>query len=178
MNLKPARERICEASTGELSFILFLCALFAVTALLPFPSHAQSTESQPQRAVAGPSKAQPQPQPDSRDESNLEGKWGIQVVAVRLTAAGSFVDFRFRVVDPEKSKPLMKKDTKAYLLDQTSSAKLSVPVTSLGAQRSRGDPIAGRNYFILFTNSSGVVRHGSKVTITIGDFKAEDLTVQ
>ena len=76
MNLKPARERICEASTGELSFILFLCALFAVTALLPFPSHAQSTESQPQRAVAGPSKAQPQPQPDSERRIQPRGKMG------------------------------------------------------------------------------------------------------
>ena len=178
MNLKPARERICEASTGELSFILFLCALFAVTALLPFPSHAQSTESQPQRAVAGPSKAQPQPQPDSRDESNLEGKMGHTGGGCPPDCSRVLHRFPIRVVDPEKAKPLMAKGAKAYLVDQTSSAKLSVPVTSLGAQRSRGDPIAGRSYFILFTNSSGVVRHGSKVTITIGDFKAEDLTVQ
>jgi hypothetical protein len=127
--------------------------------------------------VGEPSEAQPQPQPEAKDESNLQEKWGVQVVAVRLTAGGSFIDFRYRVVDAEKAKPLMKKDAKAYLVDQASGAKFSVPVSSLGAQRSRGDPTVGRIYFILFTNS-GVVRPGSKVTVTIGDFKAENLMVQ
>ncbi|RMG84918.1 MAG: hypothetical protein D6708_16425, partial [Candidatus Dadabacteria bacterium] len=33
-------------------------------------------------------------------------KWGIEVVGVMLSAGGYMLDFRYRVVDPEKAKPL------------------------------------------------------------------------
>ena len=178
MNLKPARERICEASTGELSFILFLCALFVVTCSFAVFLPAQSTESGPQRAVAD-LQSSAQTQPDLRDESNLRGKWGVQVVAVRLTASRvphRFLDFASWT---RETKTPDEKGYEGIFAGSDQQWKLSVPVTSLGAQRSRGDPIAGRNYFIFFTNSSGVIIHGSKVTITIGDFKAEEnYTVQ
>jgi hypothetical protein len=41
-----------------------------------------------------------------------------------------------------------------------------------------GKPEANRNYFILFANPGKYVKPGNKVTVVIGDFKAEDIVVE
>ena len=37
---------------------------------------------------------------------------------------------------------------------------------------------AGKVYFMLFANSGRLVKAGSRVTVAIGDFRAENLTVE
>jgi len=39
---------------------------------------------------------------------SLEETWGIQIMGSRQTAAGHMIDFRYRVLDPEKAGPLRK----------------------------------------------------------------------
>ena len=99
-------------------------------------------------------------------QSSAEEKWGLKIVAVRLTAAESLVDFRYRVIDPDKVSPLLDRHAKPYLIDQASGVKLSVPnMPKVGSLRAKGKPETERVYFILFGNSRGLVKKGSKVTV-------------
>ena len=43
---------------------------------------------------------------------------------------------------------------------------------------STGKPIANRNFFILFGNAGKRVEAGDKVSLEIGDFKVENITVE
>lgn len=114
------------------------------------------------------------------ERASLEEKWGVRVVALKLSAAGNVLDFRYRVTDVEKAKPLFDKKVKPYIIDQTSGAKLLVPkAPKIGALRQTPrNPVAGKNFFVLFANPGQLVKAGNKVTVVIGDFKAENLTVQ
>ena len=48
----------------------------------------------------------------------------------------------------------------------------------IGALRQSAlNPEAGKIYFVLFKNPNGYVKPGSRVTVVIGDFKAEHLVV-
>lgn len=106
----------------------------------------------------------------------FEEKWGVRIVGVRLTANSYMIDFRFKVVDSEKASPLMDRNAKPYLIDEANNTKFNASDSSIGSLRSKGS-IVNRNYFILFGNP-GTIQRGSKVTIVIGDFKADHLTVE
>ena len=111
-------------------------------------------------------------------KGSLEDRWGIQIKGIRLSAAGYMLDFRYRVVDPEKAGPLFKRQIKPYLVDQANGAKFIVPTTAkLGPIRNSNKPQSGRTYFMFFANPGRYVKAGNKVTVVIGDFRAEDLVV-
>lgn len=111
----------------------------------------------------------------------LSDKWGVEVLGIHTAATGYILDFRYRVLDAEKAAPLLDRRIKPapYLIVEKDNAKLGVPVTSkLGALRQTTFNVkANRNYFVLFSNPSRHVRSGDKVTVVIGDFKAEHLVV-
>ena len=89
------------------------------------------------------------------------------------------LDFRYRVIDAVKALPLFDRKTKPYLIDQASGAKFLVAESpKVGALRQTRKPVADRNYFIIFANPGKYVKKDGMVTIIIGDFKAENLTVQ
>jgi hypothetical protein len=105
--------------------------------------------------------------------------WGIKIRSLRTTAGGYMLDLRYQVVDAEKAAPLFKRKTKPYLIDQATGAKFAVPVTAkIGPLRSSNKPKSGRGYFMFFGNPGNFVKVGNKVTVVIGDFRAEDLVVQ
>ena len=118
-------------------------------------------------------------QQQSMDQQLIED-WGIELVAMRSTAAGHMVDFRFRVVDAEKAAPLLKQQTKRYLVHQASGKVLSVPNTSkVGLlSNSTTNPQNGRTYWMFFGNHHKLVLKGDKVTVAIGEFRAIDLEVE
>ncbi len=119
----------------------------------------------------------PQSGPDKR--ATLQKQWGVDIVAVRTTAAGSMVDFRYRVLDAEKAVALFKRDTKPYLIHQESGKVLEVPVTAkVGPLRSSDTPQEGRVYWMFFGNKTRLVQPGDKVTVVIGDFRLENITVE
>ena len=111
--------------------------------------------------------------------TDLRGNWGIEVLGIRSTAAGYMLDFRYRVLDAEKAKPLFRRKSRPQLIDQESGAHVGVfssPKT--GPMRTTNVPQAGRNYFILFANPGRYIQPGNRVTISIDDFKVENLVVQ
>jgi hypothetical protein len=112
-------------------------------------------------------------------DSLFEREWGVRVLQIRLSAEGYMLDFRYRVLDAGKAAPLFSREVKPYLIDEISGAMFLVPEPpKVGALRTTRPPQAGKNYFILFANPGQYIKKGSKVTVIIGDFKAEHLVVE
>jgi hypothetical protein len=114
-----------------------------------------------------------------KEAQNHAEKWGVNVLAIRESAGGYMLDFRYRVIDPDKAAPLFDRKIKPYLIDQATGAKCMVPESpKIGALRQTRKPIVDRNYFIIFANPGKMIKKGNKVTVVIGEFKAESLIVQ
>lgn len=111
--------------------------------------------------------------------SELQEKWGVQVVGARLTAGGYIIDFRYRVLDAEKAAPLFSREIDPYLIDEESGARMSVPnPPKVGPLRNSDTPVNDRVYFILFANPGHYIKRNNKVSIVIGDLKLEHQTVE
>ena len=117
--------------------------------------------------------------PAEKKEATVEQEWGIEIKSIRLTANGNVIDFRYRVIDAEKASPLFSRKIKPYLINQESGVKLGVTeAPKIGALRHTRKPVAGKSYFIIFSNFGKYVNPGDKVTVVIGNFKAENLVVE
>ena len=110
----------------------------------------------------------------------LADRWGIEITSLRTSAHGHMIDFRYRVLDPAKAGTLADVRYNPILIDQATGIQMKVPNTpKLGPLRQSAKRLqAGKIYFMLFANSGLLVKPGSRVTIEIGDFKAENLTVE
>ena len=142
----------------------FLCP-WAILILLQLPCNAANVENKSDV---------------SKDEklALTEKKWGIRPLSIQLTAAGNMLDYRFRVIDPNKAMALMKRGDNVYLIDQASGMRFAVPRTKVGPLRQTGSkPKAGKVYPILFTNTGMILKQGSKVTLVVGDFRMENIVV-
>lgn len=110
-----------------------------------------------------------------------DGKLGIRMEGLRLSAAGYMLDFRYRVVDPDKAAALLDRKVRPYLLDEVSGAQLGVPDTAkLGQLRTTGrnKVVPDQDYFILFANPGRYVQAGTRMTLVMGDVRIENLTVE
>lgn len=120
--------------------------------------------------------------PVADNSPTVESTYGIRVEGLRLSAAGSMLDFRYRVIDPQKAAPLLNGKIQPYLLDEARSAKLGVPDTPvLGRirQTSRNNVIhTDRSYFVMFGNPGKALQSGDKVVLLLGQVRITDLTVQ
>ena len=124
--------------------------------------------------------AKTQPDPTLSDE--LREKWGVEVIGIDLTSGGYMLDFRFRVVDAEKALSLFDHRIKPYVLTDRAKVKLPVPMAAkVGAFRptNRGKNIrADKTYYMVFGNPDNFVKAGEKVSVVVGDFRAENLKVR
>lgn len=151
----------------------------------PDPSAAEKFpgEESPTMAAAVTPASEPEDQPAGQAagrRQEMEEAWGIQIRSLRRTAAGRLLDFRFKVLDPDKASQLLKREDKPLLIDQASGKKLMVPsMPKIGPLRPTAvKPEANRVYFILFSNPGDLVKKGNTVSIVIGNFKIEDLMVE
>jgi hypothetical protein len=113
---------------------------------------------------------------------SIEDTYGIRVEGLRLTAAGSMLDLRYRVLDPQKAAPFLNGKIQPALLDEARSAKLGVPDTpTLGRirQTSRNNVIyTDRSYFVMFGNPGKALQSGDKVALLLGSVKITELVVR
>jgi hypothetical protein len=116
---------------------------------------------------------------ETAESLSVEERFGIEIVALRVSAAGHMLDFRFRAVDLEKAMPFFSGDIKPYLVDQATGKTLTVPVPAkLGPMRPTGrNPKLGITYWMFFGNP-GLIKSGDRVTIAVGDFRIENLVVE
>jgi hypothetical protein len=118
---------------------------------------------------------------DAAVEKNaLEADWGIQISSLHMSAGGHIIDFRYKVTDPKKAASLGAAGENAYLIDEASGTKMPVPnMPTLGRLRQTTEQMTpGRIYFVLFANAGRMVKPGGKVTVVIGNFRAENLVVE
>lgn len=101
----------------------------------------------------------------------------LTVERVNVTAAGHFVDLRYRVTDVEAARAALKPGAVFRLVDEQTGHAMMVPTTAkLGALRQTKGLKTGHTYFMLFMN--GGVRPGSLVTAEIAGFKFRHLRIQ
>ena len=157
----------------------FLAGGFALIAAFGIALDAHALEGSDQASLKVATIAASERVRHPREKTFMKRQWGVEVVFVRRTAGGYMLEFRYKVLDPDKAKPLFERQTKPLLIHAESGAKLIVPTPAkTGALRNSNPPLAGRTYWMFFANPGKFVQPGEQVNIEIGDFLAERLVVQ
>lgn len=173
--------------------LIVIFVVICLTGLLAFTSAEANAESTEQEVKSEEKAYKPDFKPpvskpvalplplDQEAIDEIKKQWGIQIISLSITAGGYMMDFRFKVIDEQKSKIFFNHRIKPTLIVEKSKAVLPVPMAAkVGAFRptDRGGNIkAGKIYYIVFGNPDSHVKSGDKVTMVFGDFKAEGMTV-
>ena len=114
----------------------------------------------------------------ARYSDRYKRNWGVDIAGVRHVSSGYMLRLSYTVVDAVRAAPLFDKRSKPYLIDNKTGARLAVPaMENIGELRQTATPLPGRTYFVIFGNPGKLVQPGDRVSIVIGDFKAEDVIV-
>jgi hypothetical protein len=172
--------------------------LMALAALLAAPPARASTPEQtsqppaPQGTAQGsaskkaPDPAKPSGPPSHYLPNRFAGKaghyyklvWGIDSLSVKLVESGELVRFAWRVLDPEKARLLNDKKLEPSLVDPQAGVSLVVPVMDkIGQLRQGVEPEAGRSYWMVFSNKGRLIKRGARVSVQVGEFRADGLVV-
>lgn len=115
----------------------------------------------------------------ARNSEYYKRNWGIDIADVHQISSGYMLEFRYRVLDPEKAKTLNDKANRPLLHDEASNVTLSVPaLEKIGEIRQTVTPKADQSYFMVFGNPGKIVKPGNKVSIVVGKFRVDGLIVQ
>ncbi|WP_175107885.1 hypothetical protein [Pararobbsia alpina] len=114
----------------------------------------------------------------AREGMYFQRNWGVEIVRLRRVASGYMLRLDFRVVDPDKARPLFDQKVGPYVIDEVTGARLAVPaMENVGELRQTAKPTADRTYFMIFGNPEKIVKPGGLVTIVIGNFWVDGYTV-
>ena len=107
-------------------------------------------------------------------EATLEADYGVRFDLVAVTASGGLVDLRFTILDEEKAK------AKGLFHSVASSPALLVEGKGTVLRTRKGmnhtlSLLTGGRYFVLFSNSGGVIQAGTKVSVVIDDVRLESM---
>jgi len=153
----------------------------SIAASTVFAQSAQ-TQSQPASPVKAGTKAAPARYVrnfSQRAEMYYQGAWGVDEFKVKYTESGEIVRFSYRVLDPAKAAALNDKRLEPALYDERAGVKLVVPqMEKVGQLRQTSTAVAGRSYWMAFSNSGRRVRPGDRVSVEIGQFRAINLVVE
>ncbi len=189
MTARPHTQTATDRLLGSLHVLILAAIPVSLLAAEPAPDQAPKVAAVASANAMDSWQPPPMPGPTSFATVNLspeaaealEEEWGVRLLGMRRTAAGMFLDFRFRVLDAEKSLPLFDHRIKPYIIADRSQIKLPVPMAAkIGALRptNRGGNIkADKNYYMIFGNPDRHVKVGETVTVVIGDFRVEHLLV-
>jgi hypothetical protein len=104
--------------------------------------------------------------------------WGVDSLSVKTVESGEMIRFSYRVVNAEKAKMLNDKKFEPALIDPAARVSLVIPqLEKVGKLRQSSTPIEGRQYWMAFSNKGRRVKRGDRVTVVIGQFRAEGLVV-
>lgn len=121
------------------------------------------------------------PAPTPSDDG-LAQSLGIAVHGVHLSAHGSLIDLRYRVLDPTKAVTLLEPKRKVQLLDPRHQAALGVPESPIIGpmrQTARNHVVyQDRDYFVLFVNPGHAVGAGDTVLLALDGKPLAQLKVE
>jgi hypothetical protein len=104
--------------------------------------------------------------------------WGVESLSVKWAESGEVIRFTYRVLDADKAKTLNDKKVEPVLIDPQAGVKLVVPsMEKVGQLRQSSTPEAGKSYWMAFSNKGRLVKRGDRVTVVIGQFRADGLVV-
>lgn len=104
--------------------------------------------------------------------------WGVDIVGVRRVSSGLMLRFDYRVLDSDKAAVLVDRKARPYLIDEATGTALAIPaMENIGELRQVAPLEVTRTYFMIFGNPGGLVKHGARVTLVAGAFRAEGLEV-
>jgi hypothetical protein len=105
--------------------------------------------------------------------------YGIDLMSVKLAESGAVVRFSYRVTDADKAMPLHDRASSPQLVDEKARVVLQVPtMEKVGPLRQSTTPEVGKVYWMVFSNKGNHVRSGHRVSVMIGQFRADGLLVQ
>ena len=115
----------------------------------------------------------------NKARSHYQIYWGIDSLEVKAVESGEMIRFSYFVVDSGKASPLSDKKINPTLIDPEARVSLSIPsVEQVGQLRQSSSPVAGKAYWMVFSNKRREVKPGDRVSIVIGKFRADGLYVQ
>jgi hypothetical protein len=104
--------------------------------------------------------------------------WGVESLGVKSVESGEIIRFSYHVLDADKAKALNDKKSEPSLIDPQAGVKLVVPsLEKVGQLRQSGTPEAGKSYWMAFSNKGRMVKRGDRVSVVIGQFRADGLVV-
>jgi hypothetical protein len=147
---------------------------------------AQSPQGQEDAVPAGKPAAASTPyrnQPNriaNREAAYYEAVWGIGDPNIKAVESGVILRFSYRVLDPDKAKPLNDKMLNPVLESPEKGVRLVIPsMEKVGQLRQAPHEIeAGKSYWMAFSNSGRLLKPGDRVDIVIGSFHARGLLVE
>lgn len=152
--------------------------LVLLTAIVAVP-WARADDPSASGTLAAAATSTPARTQHPRENTFMKRQWGVEILFVRRTAAGYMLEFRYKVIDPEKASPLFERQTKPVLTHVESGARMIVPTPAkTGALRNSNKPLAAHTYWMFFANPGKLVKQGDRVNIEIGDFLVEGLVVE
>ena len=182
--IEPSTTRLLRFGIGAaLTFVLAL-SLTGLANADDAQKLGDATKARLAGGIAAPAPPRPfvdEPASPAVDEgaADMAERWGIEITSIRLSANDHMIDFRYRVLDPEKAESLFVRQTKPQLVDQKSGRVLVVPDTAkIGPLRNSYQPQQGKIYWMFFGNAGNLIKAGDRVTVVIGEFRAEDLVIE
>ena len=158
---------------------LFLAGLIVGTAQI-HPLAVQTVAAAQKPAVSTDTTTRFQPPVMSRRATMFyESEWGVDELRVKVVESGELIRFSYEVLDPDRSKTLNDKKLEPALIFPAGHIKLVIPsLEKVGQLRQSSTPIAGKSYWMAFSNPGRKVKRGDRVDIAIGSFHAEGLVVE
>jgi len=115
----------------------------------------------------------------NRQRNHYQVTWGVDSFEVKSVESGQMIRFSYRVIDAEKAKGVNDKKATPYLIDEKARVKLVVPsMEKVGQLRQSSTPEPGKSYWMVFSNKGAFVKRGNRVSVVIGRFRVDGLTVQ
>ena len=124
------------------------------------------------RAWTARQAATPETAAERISASELEERHGLGVRLIGVTAGGGMIDFRLKILDPDKARQ--------FLQDPANLPRLIVAESgaALMGTEELDDDVSweeGGILFILFSNSGGVIQPGTPVIVSFGDVQLEPI---
>lgn len=108
----------------------------------------------------------------------LQRQWGVDLAGVHPVSSGLMLRLDYKVLDPARAAALADRKVRPYLIDEATGTALAVPaMEKIGELRQVASPEAGRTYFMIFGNPGRLVKRGSRVTLVVGNLRAEGVVV-
>ena len=154
---QPRNVRLIRYALPAVLLVALLAAFFAYRAWIA------------RQPASAPASAQ------TMSASTLEERYGLRITLIGVTAGGGMIDFRFKVLDPQKAMRMLQDPHKLpRLVAEDSGTELKAPEGALHDVKLE----SGRIYYILYPNTRGAIRPGSAVSVVLGDERLEPIIAQ